>query len=38
MRGWAWFILAASAAAVVAFWWFSEQGRALERDSYDFEL
>ena len=39
MRWWAWVILAAFAAVVLAFWWLSEQGRALDwQDSYEFGL
>jgi len=44
MRWWVWVVLAAFAAVAsqtrlgMAFWWLSEQGRTLDRDSYCFGL
>ena len=36
MRWWVWVTLAVVAVVGLAFWWLSEQERALEPDNYDF--
>ena len=37
-RQWMRALLAAFAAAALAFWWLSEQGKYLEQDAYDFRM